>query len=125
MNASLTVLYPHTLKGLISREDVTERADASDADAAIELVRKVAKDIRKNGAWGCFHVNENGAYNLCVSFESDGSVELLFQHHPNSSIIKALGTPRSQMQKVRRIIIEHFEGTQSFDKQLEDIYGTN
>lgn len=123
--SKLQIVYPHTVRGVLTRIQVDECADALDTDSAIDYIKKITADIRKTNAFGCFHVSALGGYNLCVSMESDGSVELLFQHIPSNSQIKTTGTARNQMKLVRQIVIEHFEGTQSFDKQLEVIYETN
>lgn len=124
MNATqLQIAYPHTIQGVISAAHVNEQATAYDTDTAIDYVNKVSRNIRKKDSSGCFHVSARGDYNLCVLLESDRSIELLFQHIPTNSTVTAKGTPRNQMKKVRQIIIEHFEGTQGFNKQVEAIYG--
>lgn len=126
MNATtLQIAYPHTIQGVISRADIYECADALDTDTALDYVSKVSRSIRKNGSSGCFHLNANGKYNLCVFIESDGSVELMYQIPSTNSTVNQSGTSRNQMRRVSQIIIEHFEGTQSFDEQIEAIYGTN
>ena len=126
MNATaLQIVYPHTVRGLISKAHIDETAEAADTDTAIDYVSRILRDIRRNHPSGCFHVSAFGNYNLCISVESDGSVELLYQCLPSNSVITSKGAAHNQMRRVRQIIIEHFEGAQSFDNQLEAIYGTN
>lgn len=126
MNASsLAIIYPHEVTGVIARAHIEELVDESECDRALNFVSRVASDIRKSKCWGCFHVNAHGNYNLCVCIESDGSVELQYQCIPSGGVVTTKGTSRNQMKRLRQTIIEHFEGTQSFDEQIKAIYETN
>lgn len=126
MNASsLAIIYPHEVTGVIARAHIEELVDESECDRAIGFVSRVASDIRKSKSWGCFHINAHGNYNLCVCIESDGNVELRYQHTPTLGEVVTKGTSRNQMKRLRQTIIEHFEGTQSFDEQIRAIYETN
>lgn len=123
---ALQIVYPHTVKGLITRADICEEVAAKDGDTALEYISKISNSIRKKELSGCFHIKEEfGKWNLCVLFEPDGSIKLIPQCLSNGSYVTVGGTLRNQLRRVRQFVSRHFDDTQGFDYQIESLFKEN